>query len=107
MAITNFRPKYVSFDCYGTLINWILIPLPVRLLAGRLPEEQWPPFKKVFRGTASTRSAATTSPTSRSFRIHLTGCATGGVLGQPKGPAQSSLRLYTAGGPHEDVPAPL
>ncbi len=50
MTTTNFRPKYISFDVYGTLISWDTDPTTLRLLAGRLPEEQWPTFKKVFRG---------------------------------------------------------
>ena len=50
MANSIARPQYVSFDCYGTLINFDIDPTTRRLLAGRLPEEQWPAFKKVFRG---------------------------------------------------------
>ena len=26
MADTNFRPKYISFDIYGTLINFDIYP---------------------------------------------------------------------------------
>ncbi|WP_415853583.1 haloacid dehalogenase type II [Sinomonas sp. G460-2] len=50
MAQTNFRPEYISFDCYGTLINFAIDSTTRRLLAGRLSEEQWPKFKAMFRG---------------------------------------------------------
>lgn len=49
MANTNFRPEYISFDCYGTLINFEIDSTTRRLLAGRLTEEQWPAFKAMFR----------------------------------------------------------
>ena len=27
MSEPQFRPKYVSFDCYGTLINYQITPI--------------------------------------------------------------------------------
>ena len=42
MADTNSRPKYISFDIYGTLINFDIDPTTRRLLDGRISEEQWP-----------------------------------------------------------------
>lgn len=49
MAASPFRPEYVSFDCYGTLINYQIEPATRRLLAGRVPEEQMPAFIRDFR----------------------------------------------------------
>ncbi len=49
MADTNFRPEYISFDCYGTLINYQIEPTTRHLLAGRVPEEQIPLFMRDFR----------------------------------------------------------
>ena len=49
MADTNFRPEYISFDCYGTLINYQIEPTTRHLLAGRVPEEQMPLFMRDFR----------------------------------------------------------
>ena len=56
MADTNFRPKYISYDVYGTLINFTIYPTTQRLLDGRIPEEQWLEFKKISVHTGSTRS---------------------------------------------------
>ena len=50
MANTVARPQYVSFDCYGTLINFEITSTTRRLLAGRLPEEEWPAFKRCSAG---------------------------------------------------------
>ena len=47
---TNFRPKYISFDCYGTLINFDIDPTTRRLLGDRISDEQWLAFEKVFWG---------------------------------------------------------
>lgn len=49
MASTDFRPEYISFDCYGTLINYQIEPTTRHMLAGRVPEEQMPAFMRDFR----------------------------------------------------------
>ena len=38
MAPTNFRPKYISFDIYGTLINFD-IDSTTRRLSGVVPHQ--------------------------------------------------------------------
>jgi 2-haloacid dehalogenase len=49
MATTEFRPEYISFDCYGTLINYQIEPTTRHLLQGRVPEEQMQAFMRDFR----------------------------------------------------------
>jgi 2-haloacid dehalogenase len=49
MATTNFRPEYISFDCYGTLINYQTEAATRPLLAGRVPEVKIPSFMRDFR----------------------------------------------------------
>jgi 2-haloacid dehalogenase len=49
MASTDFRPEYISFDCYGTLINYQIEPTTRHMLAGRVPEQQMPAFMRDFR----------------------------------------------------------
>jgi 2-haloacid dehalogenase len=46
---TTFRPEYISFDCYGTLIDYQSEAATRPLLAGRVPEEQIPAFMRDFR----------------------------------------------------------
>ena len=49
MADATLRPEYISFDCYGTLINFNIVPATRQLLAGRIPEEQMQQFLRDFR----------------------------------------------------------
>lgn len=48
MATKQVRPEYVSFDNYGTLINWVMDPVTLRLLDNQLNEEDTKLFLKRF-----------------------------------------------------------
>ena len=48
MAQFQIRPEYVSFDNYGTLINWQMNPVAHELTAGQLSEEQFKEFTYRF-----------------------------------------------------------
>jgi 2-haloacid dehalogenase len=50
MSDPTFRPKYVSFDCYGTLISWPMNPITKELVGDQIPAEQWDQFVAEFRG---------------------------------------------------------
>ncbi|HVZ44857.1 MAG TPA: haloacid dehalogenase type II [Ramlibacter sp.] len=45
----SFMPKFISFDCYGTLINFEMGPAAKRLFAGRVPDDRMPAFLESFR----------------------------------------------------------
>lgn len=45
----TFRPKFISFDCYGTLINFEMGPTAQRLFAERVPAGRMPAFLDSFR----------------------------------------------------------
>jgi len=45
----TFKPKFISFDCYGTLINFEMGPAARRLFADRVPAERMPAFLDSFR----------------------------------------------------------
>jgi 2-haloacid dehalogenase len=44
-----FKPKFISFDCYGTLINFEMGPTARRLFEARVPAERMPAFLESFR----------------------------------------------------------
>jgi len=44
-----FKPIFISFDCYGTLINFEMGPTAKRLFADRVPTERMPAFLDSFR----------------------------------------------------------
>jgi len=45
----TFKPKYISFDCYGTLINFEMGPTARMLFADRVDEKRMPAFLDSFR----------------------------------------------------------
>jgi len=45
----TFKPKFISFDCYGTLINFEMGPTAKRLFADRVPADRMPAFLDSFR----------------------------------------------------------
>jgi 2-haloacid dehalogenase len=50
MSDPIFRPKYVSFDCYGTLISWPMTPITKELVGDQIPAEKFDAFVAQFRG---------------------------------------------------------
>ena len=44
-----FQPKFISFDCYGTLINFEMGPTAQVLFKDRVPAERMPAFLDSFR----------------------------------------------------------
>jgi 2-haloacid dehalogenase len=45
----TFKPKFISFDCYGTLINFEMGPTAKRLFADRVAADRMPAFLNSFR----------------------------------------------------------
>ncbi len=44
-----FKPKFISFDCYGTLINFEMGPTARTLFSDRISEQRMPAFLDSFR----------------------------------------------------------
>ncbi len=62
-----FKPKYISFDCYGTLTNFQMAPSARRLFADRIRPEQMDGFCRISPPTGSTRYWATGNHTTTWF----------------------------------------
>lgn len=43
-----YQPKFISFDCYGTLINFEMGPTAKGLFADRIAEQRMPAFLDSF-----------------------------------------------------------
>jgi 2-haloacid dehalogenase len=102
-----FRPKYISFDCYGTLINWDTDAITRRLLAGRLPDEQWPAFKKVFRGYRFDEVCGDYKPYEQILQDSFDRVCKRWGIGPTEGAGAQLAETVRGFGAHEDVPAPL
>jgi 2-haloacid dehalogenase len=107
MSATQFRPTYVSFDCYGTLISWQMTPITKELVGDRIPTQSWDQFVADFRAIRYDQVCgdyyAYTQVLQDAFeRV----CRRWGIEAQ----ADAGER-FAAGvrswGPHEDVPVPL
>jgi hypothetical protein len=46
--MAEFRPTYITFDCYGTLINFQMSHMTRTLFADRLPPDRLPAFTTDF-----------------------------------------------------------
>ncbi len=45
----TYKPKFISFDCYGTLINFGMGPTAKKLFEDRVPTDRMPAFLESFR----------------------------------------------------------
>jgi 2-haloacid dehalogenase len=107
MGNPTFRPKYVSFDCYGTLINYQITPITRELVGDQVPAEKWDRFVAEFRGYRYDQVCgeyyAYEQVLHDSFeRI----CRRWGLEVDPNAGKRfaDGVRSW---GPHADVPAPL
>jgi 2-haloacid dehalogenase len=102
-----FRPKYVTFDCYGTLINFRMSEMARTMFADRVPTERMDDFVRDFASYRMDEVLGSWKPyrdvivdaiqrTARRWRIEAT--------------AADGDKLYDAvpsWGPHTDVVAGL
>jgi len=107
MANTNVRPKYISFDVYGTLINFNIYPTTRRLLDGRISEEQWPAFKKVFRGYRFDEVNGEYKPYEQILQSAFDRACKRFGIGPTPGAGAELAEAVRSSVAHEDVPAPL
>jgi 2-haloacid dehalogenase len=107
MATTNSRPKYISFDVYGTLINFDIDPTTRRLLDGRISEEQWPTFKKQFRGYRFDEVLGDYKPYEQILQDSFDRVCKRWGIGPTEGAGAAFAEAVRGWVAHEDVPAPL
>ena len=89
MSEPHFRPNYVSFDCYGTLISWPMTPITKELVGDQVPTDKWDQFVAEFRGYRYDQVWVSTTPTTRCCRTPSTGSAASG--GSSRTPPRGSV----------------
>jgi 2-haloacid dehalogenase len=106
-TMSNLRPKYISFDCYGTLIRFRMEDMARELFPDRIPAQQMAQFVKDFAAYRLDEVLGAWKPyaqvlhnaverTCRRWKIEFR--------------AEEARRIYEAvptWGPHVDVPEPL
>jgi 2-haloacid dehalogenase len=105
--VINYRPKYVSFDCYGTLINYQIDATTRTVARGQISEEDWPAFRESF----SKYRYDEVLDAYRPYREVLQDaydrvCRKWGIESDPTAGKQFGEAVMSWG-PHADVPAPL
>jgi 2-haloacid dehalogenase len=102
-----FRPKYISFDCYGTLIHFEMAEIAREIFSDRVAANDMAGFVKDFSAYRFDEVLGAWKPYSEVVRnsIQRT-CKRWGVQLRDDEPAQIYDAIPTWG-PHPDVPAGL
>lgn len=102
-----FKPKFISFDCYGTLIYFQMAPMAQKLFADRITPEQMPQFIKDFSAYRLDEVLADWKPYAEVVRQSVMRLCKRWAIEYRD---QDSVEIYNAvptWGPHADVPEPL
>ncbi|MEI5664284.1 haloacid dehalogenase type II [Bosea sp. CCNWLW174] len=105
--MSSFRPKFITFDCYGTLIYFEMAPAARRAYADRLSPEQLDAFCDAFSNYRLDEVLGAWKPYQDVVRNAV--ARTCKLLGIPYDPAdaQRIIDEIPSWGPHPDVPAGL
>ena len=105
--MSTFRPKYVTFDCYGTLTNFDMAGAARRVYGERLSPEVMTQFIKNFAAYRLDEVLGAWKPfIDVVFNAVERACKRNGVAFRP----EDAQRIYDevpTWGPHADVPAGL
>jgi 2-haloacid dehalogenase len=103
----TFRPKYVTFDCYGTLINFDMAGAARRVYGAQLSEPAMAAFIKDFSAYRLDEVLGAWKPYAEVVHnaVERT-CKRNGVAFRPED-AQTIYEEVPTWGPHPDVPAGL
>lgn len=100
------RPKFITFDCYGTLTNFQMGNMTRELFADRVPFEQMDQFVKDFSAYRLDQVMGDWRPYDEIIKTALARvCKRWGV--EYKGEGQLYYDAVPTWGPHADVPAGL
>ncbi|SFL09359.1 haloacid dehalogenase type II [Falsiroseomonas stagni] len=105
--MTNLRPKYVTFDCYGTL-TWFQVGEVTRtLMADRVPEALMPEFLRDFTWYRFDQVLGAWAPYVDVLKASLERtCRKYGIQFREED-GQALYEAVPTWGPHADVPEPL
>jgi 2-haloacid dehalogenase len=103
----TFRPKFVTFDCYGTLTNYDMAGAARRVYGARLSPEAMDRFIEAFRGYRLDEVLGAWKPLAEVVHnaVERT-CKRNGVAFRPED-AEAIYAEVPTWGPHPDVPAGL
>ena len=105
--MSGFRPKYITFDCYGTLTNFQMSPMARKLFPDRVTPEQMDEFCDDFRGYRLDEVLGDWKPYRDVVRNSVARtCKRWGVEFR-ESDAEDIYAAVPTWGPHPDVTEPL
>ena len=103
----QFRPKFITFDCYGTMTNFRMGPVARELFADRIRPEQMDAFVADFTAYRLDEVLGDWKPYAEVIHNALERtCKVNGVAFKPED-AQMVYERVPTWGPHADVPTGL
>src|SRR3712207_1200098 len=107
VAMSTFRPKFITFDCYGTLTNFDMAGAARRIYGARLSPAAMARVIQNFSGYRLDEVLGAWKPYSEVVHNALERtCKRNGVAFCPED-AQRIYEEVPSWGPHPDVPAGL
>ena len=102
-----FRPKYITFDCYGTLIRMQFSEMARKLYSNQLEPDRMETFCKDWSGYRLDEVLGAWKPYAEVLQHSLERCCRKWGLDLRPEEAASVYEAVPTWGPHEDVPGGL
>jgi 2-haloacid dehalogenase len=103
----TYRPKYITFDCYGTLTNFRINDMPQKLYGDQLAGERLQQFVKDFGFYRFDEATGDWKPYDQVLKAALQRtCKRHGIAYRDED-GQKCYEAVPSWGPHADVPEPL
>lgn len=103
----TFRPKFITFDCYGTLINFRMGSMARELFADRVPAERMEAFVKDFSAYRLDEVLGAWKPYEEVVTNAVRRTCRKWKLEYQHAEARRFYEAVPTWGPHADVPEPL
>lgn len=103
----TFRPKFITFDCYGTLINFRMGAMARELFANRVPAERMEAFVKDFSAYRLDEVLGAWKPYEEVVTNAVRRTCRKWKLEYQHAEARRFYEAVPTWGPHADVPEPL
>jgi 2-haloacid dehalogenase len=105
--MVEFRPKYITFDCYGTLIDFQMGAMTRTMFADRIKPDQIQAFTADFSAYRFDEVLGDWKPYADVIKMALQRCCKRWDLSYNEAEAQQLYNAIPTWGPHPDVPAGL
>jgi 2-haloacid dehalogenase len=107
MTASTFKPKYISFDCYGTLTRFRMAEMAKDLCGDRVPADRMPAFVQDFAAYRLDEVLGAWKPYAEVIGNALRrACVLHGVPYREED-GRAIYETVPTWGPHDDVPAGL